>query len=71
MAAVDTDLRHRLAEVERQLRDYNAELHVDGLLDSLQALVDDCNFPAIKRSKTLKVSLIDMRNQLNASKNCA
>lgn len=44
----------RLEDLEDQLIDANSVLHADCLLDGLQALVEDCRHPAIRRIKNIE-----------------
>ncbi|XP_074643969.1 rho-associated protein kinase 2-like [Tubulanus polymorphus] len=53
MAGKD-DFQKRLQFVEAQVRDQASEMHVDGLIDSIIALVEDCRFPAIRRNKNVE-----------------
>ncbi|XP_064626393.1 rho-associated protein kinase 2-like isoform X3 [Lineus longissimus] len=48
------DLRRRLALIEEQVRDASSKINVDGLLDSIVALVEDLKFPAIRRNKNVE-----------------
>ncbi|XP_022252476.1 rho-associated protein kinase 2-like [Limulus polyphemus] len=47
----DGERRQRLQELEEWLVDHRSEINVDGLLDMVQALVLDCNHPALRRTK--------------------
>lgn len=49
----DPERLRRLQELERNLLDHTSEIHVDGLLDAIQALVMDCNSPALRRMKNI------------------
>ncbi|CAN7975000.1 unnamed protein product [Ixodes persulcatus] len=49
----DADRLRRLKELERKLVDRTSEVHVDGLLDAVQALVMDCKSPALRRIKNI------------------
>lgn len=53
MAETEATWKH-LAELEEKLTDTNSVLHVDCLLDSLQALVEDLHHPAIRRIKNIE-----------------
>ncbi|KAI0232793.1 Rho-associated protein kinase 2 [Lamellibrachia satsuma] len=57
MALSDTSHLDQLMELEGKLRDPSSGIHIDGLLDSLQALVADCNFPGIRRNKNVDTFL--------------
>ncbi|XP_064605904.1 rho-associated protein kinase 1-like [Liolophura sinensis] len=54
MAIVDVEFRNRLKALEERVRDAKSEIHVDGLLDSVTALVADCNFPGLRRNKNVE-----------------
>lgn len=43
----------RLAMLEEYVMDPKSEINVDGLLDCVQALVTDCNHPALRRTKNI------------------
>ncbi|XP_068208171.1 rho-associated protein kinase 2 isoform X1 [Palaemon carinicauda] len=50
----DSDRLRRLRELEAQLRDPRGVLNVDSLLDSVQAMVADCDHQAIRRNKNVE-----------------
>ncbi|KAL1475264.1 hypothetical protein MTO96_037419 [Rhipicephalus appendiculatus] len=56
----DPERLRRLQELERSLLDHTSEIHVDGLLDAVQALVMDCNSPALRRMKNIDSFLESM-----------
>ncbi|XP_033116504.1 rho-associated protein kinase 1-like isoform X2 [Anneissia japonica] len=61
METLDT----RYVDVEQQLRDPRSLLHVDALLDGMAAMVNDCNVPAVKRSKNVETFLSRYSNQVS------
>ncbi|CAG2115910.1 unnamed protein product, partial [Medioppia subpectinata] len=46
-----------LVELEEHILKHKSELSVDGLLDCVQALVTDCNHPALRRLKNIEAFL--------------
>ncbi|XP_048581823.1 rho-associated protein kinase 2 isoform X3 [Nematostella vectensis] len=46
------DKRHE--KLENIVRDSRSPLYVDGLLDGIEALVNDCNFPQLRRNKNVE-----------------
>ncbi|RWS16484.1 rho-associated protein kinase 2-like isoform X1 [Dinothrombium tinctorium] len=53
-AIVDSNRKQRLQELEECLLNNRSELNIDGLLDCLQAIVTDCNHPALRRIKNIE-----------------
>lgn len=53
-SAMDEERRMRLRAVEERLCDPRSIGNVDGLLDTMVALVSDCDHPAIRRMKNLE-----------------
>ncbi|CAG2181874.1 unnamed protein product, partial [Oppiella nova] len=53
----DQNRRQRLLELEEHILKHKSELSVDGLLDCVQALVTDCNHPALRRLKNIEAFL--------------
>lgn len=49
----DPDRINRLKKLEDRILDTTGELTIDCLLDCIQALVADCNYPALKRLKNI------------------
>ncbi len=49
----DEDRRRRLAELEARIRDPRAIINVDCLLDAVQAVLEDCDHPAIRKIKNV------------------
>ncbi|CAB4041948.1 rho-associated kinase 2-like, partial [Paramuricea clavata] len=49
-----TDLQQRRNELEKAVGNSRHPLHIDGLLDSVQALANDCDFPALRKNKNLE-----------------
>ncbi|ELT90124.1 hypothetical protein CAPTEDRAFT_1240 [Capitella teleta] len=52
--SMDTPFKQRIKALEDCLRNPQSELHVDGLLDCFQSLVQDCSYPAIRRGKNVE-----------------
>lgn len=50
---VDEDRKRRLRELENKIRDPRSIINVDCLLDAAQALVGDCDHPAIRKIKNI------------------
>lgn len=50
----DEDRRKRLLELEDKIQDPKGVANVDSLLDTVQALVADCDHPCIKRMKNVE-----------------
>jgi len=50
---VDEDRRERLAQLEHWIQDNRSVINVDCLLDAVQALVADCDHPAIRKIKNI------------------
>lgn len=48
------DERQRRENLERYVRNPRNELYVEGLLDGIQSLVCDCDFPALRRNKNVE-----------------
>ncbi|XP_073258725.1 rho-associated protein kinase 1-like isoform X2 [Porites lutea] len=46
--------RQRRENLERYVRDPRNELYIEGLLDGIQSLVCDCDFPALRRNKNVE-----------------
>ncbi|XP_071965494.1 rho-associated protein kinase 2-like isoform X2 [Antedon mediterranea] len=57
-------LDKRYGDVEQKLRDPRSLLHVDALLDGIAAMVNDCNIPAVKRSKNVETFLSRYNNDV-------
>jgi len=49
----DQDRRERLAKLEDRIQDNRSIINVDCLLDAVQALVADCDHPAIRKIKNI------------------
>ncbi|XP_067678854.1 rho-associated protein kinase 2-like [Haliotis asinina] len=58
MVMSDTDYKRRLASLEEKMRNPNSEINVDGLLDSITALVADLDHTAIRRNKNVEHFLL-------------
>lgn len=50
----DEDRRRRLRLLEEKIQDPRSVANVDCLLDTVQALIADCDHPAIKRMKNVE-----------------
>lgn len=50
----DEDRRKRLTELEEKIQDPRSVANVDCLLDTIQALVADCDPPGIRRMKNIE-----------------
>lgn len=50
----DADRRDRLCQLEETITHPRSVLNVDCLLDTVQALVADCDHPPLKRSKNIE-----------------
>lgn len=50
----DDDRRHRLRLLEDRIQDPRSIVNVDCLLDTVQALVADCDHPSVKRMKNVE-----------------
>ena len=50
----DDDRRERLRLLEQKITDPRSVLNVDSLLDTVEALVHDCNHTTIKRLKNIE-----------------
>ncbi|XP_044739220.1 rho-associated protein kinase 2 isoform X2 [Chrysoperla carnea] len=50
----DEDRKRRLRELEERISDPRSVANIDSLLDTVQALVADCNHPAVKRMKNVE-----------------
>lgn len=48
------DERKRRENLETYVRDPRNELYIEGLLDGIQSLVCDCDFPALRRNKNVE-----------------
>lgn len=48
------DERQRRENLERSVQSPRNELYIEGLLDGIQSLVSDCNFPALRRNKNVE-----------------
>ncbi|CAB3381685.1 Hypothetical predicted protein [Cloeon dipterum] len=53
-AIVDEDRRRRVRALEERITDPRSVTNVDCLLDTVQALVSDCNHPAVRRQKNVE-----------------
>lgn len=51
---VDEDRRRRLRLLEERIRDPKSVINIDCLLDTVQALVADCDHPSVKRMKNIE-----------------
>ncbi|KAG8271569.1 hypothetical protein J6590_059044 [Homalodisca vitripennis] len=51
---IDEDRRRRLRQLEEKIQDPRSVANVDCLLDTVQALVSDCDHPAVKRMKNVE-----------------
>ena len=49
----DEDRRNRLVQLETTIQDNRSIINVDCLLDAIQALVADCDHPAIRKIKNV------------------
>lgn len=58
----DPEYQLRLGQLEACLRNPSSELNVDGIMDSLPALVADLSYPAIRRNKNVENFLIRYEN---------
>lgn len=61
----DPDRQQRLDELERRILDQRSEISVDGLLDTIQSLVTDCDHPNLRRIKNVEAFL--NRYEISAS----
>ncbi|XP_046999282.1 rho-associated protein kinase 2 isoform X1 [Schistocerca americana] len=50
----DEDRKRRLRQLEEEIQDPRSVANVDCLLDTVQALVSDCDHPAVKRMKNIE-----------------
>lgn len=50
----DEDRKRRLLDLEDKIQDPKGVANVDSLLDTVQALVADCDHPCIKRMKNVE-----------------
>lgn len=50
----DEDRRRRLRLLEEKIQDPRCVANIDSLLDTVQALVADCDHPSIKRMKNFE-----------------
>ncbi|KAH9364800.1 hypothetical protein HPB48_012733 [Haemaphysalis longicornis] len=66
----DPERLRRLQELERKLLDQASEIHVDGLLDAIQALVMDCNSPALRRMKNIDSFLSRYEKAVSSISSC-
>ncbi|XP_074635479.1 rho-associated protein kinase 2-like isoform X2 [Acropora palmata] len=48
------DERQRRENLERSVQNPRNELYIEGLLDGIQSLVSDCDFPALRRNKNVE-----------------
>lgn len=51
----DEDRRQRLSRLESIIRDPRSVASIDSLLDTIQALVADCDHPYVKRMKNVEL----------------
>ncbi|XP_059487935.1 rho-associated protein kinase 2 [Neocloeon triangulifer] len=56
-AIVDEDRRRRLRNLEEKITDPRSVTNIDCLLDTVQALVSDCDHPAVRRQKNVEAFL--------------
>ena len=49
----DKDRKERLRKLEQRIQDNRSIINVDCLLDAVQALVSDCDHPAIRKIKNI------------------
>ena len=49
----DKDRKERLKKLEQRIQDNRSIINVDCLLDAVQALVSDCDHPAIRKIKNI------------------
>jgi hypothetical protein len=47
-------LEQRFKTLEKGILDPKSVLHVDGLLDTVAAVYQDCNYPSLSRNKNLE-----------------
>lgn len=66
----DPERLRRLQELERKLLDQASEIHIDGLLDAIQALVMDCNSPALRRMKNIDSFLNRYEKAVSSISSC-
>lgn len=52
---LDEDRKRRLRFLEDQIQDPKSKVNVDCLLDTVQALITDCDYPALKKIKNIEV----------------
>lgn len=50
----DEDRRRRLRLLEERIKDPRSVTNIDSLLDTVQALVADCDHPGVKRMKNIE-----------------
>ncbi|KAK7872306.1 hypothetical protein R5R35_002762 [Gryllus longicercus] len=53
----DEDRKRRLRQLEEKIQDPRSNANVDCLLDTVQALVADCDYPSVKRMKNVEAFL--------------
>lgn len=56
-AVSDEDRRRRLRALEERIRDPRSVTNIDCLLDTVQALVTDCDHASVKRMKNIEAYL--------------
>ncbi|XP_015781078.1 rho-associated protein kinase 1 isoform X1 [Tetranychus urticae] len=67
---IDENRRIRLQELEDCLLNIRSELNVDGLLDCVQAVVTDCDQPALRRLKNIEGFLSRYEKASGRIENC-
>ena len=50
----DEDRHRRLRALEEKIKDARSVSNIDSLLDTVQALVADCEHPSVKRMKNIE-----------------
>ncbi|EEB18276.1 Rho-associated protein kinase, putative [Pediculus humanus corporis] len=50
----DDDRKRRLLELEDKIQDPRSAVSIDSLLDTVQALISDCDHPCVKRMKNIE-----------------
>lgn len=66
----DLDRIKRLHQLEEKLIDLRSEISVDGLLDAVQALMMDCDHPALRRMKNVENFLLRYEKAVWTIINC-
>lgn len=54
MEVADLDRNERLRQLEEFILNSQSELNIDGLLDCIQAIYTDCDYPTLRRLKCIE-----------------